>query len=113
MGTEEAIHEYVQELVADWVEQLDVLTSVAKSEPQAAYAAFTSGFKHKMTYFIRTIPNIAGDLKPLDEKINSDFIPAITEGHLCTSVERSLLSLPVRMGGMAMPVFSEMSDGEF
>ena len=65
MGTEEAIHEYVQELVADWVEQLDVLTSIARSEPQAAYAAFTAGFKHKMTYYIRTIPNIANDLKRL------------------------------------------------
>ena len=113
VGTEEAIHEYVQELVADWVEQLDVLTSIARSEPQAAYAAFTAGFKHKMTYYIRTIPNIANDLKPLDEKINSDFIPVITEGHLCTSTERSLLSLPVRMGGMAMPIFSEVSDAEF
>ena len=90
-----------------------MLVSIAKSQPQAAYTGFTAGFKHKMTYYIRTIPNIAEELKPLDEKISSQFIPAITDGHHCTQADRSLLSLPVRMGGMAIPVFAEMCDVEF
>ena len=113
IGTQAAIYEYVQSLVDDWMDQLDVLVSIAKSQPQAAYTAFTSGFKHRMTYFIRTIPNISEKLKPLDEKITNEFIPAISEGHQCTQAERSLLSLPVRMGGMAIPILSEMCDTEF
>ena len=66
-----------------------------------------------MTYFIRTIPNIASILKQLDDKVLNEFIPAITEGHHCTPMERSLLSLPVRMGGLGIPIFSEISDIEF
>ena len=42
-----------------------------------------------------------------------DFIPTITEGHQCTPVERQLLSLPVRLGGLGIPIFSEMCDREF
>ena len=41
--------------------------------PQAAYAAFTAGFRHKITYndhIIRTIPNIKEQMKPLDEMID-------------------------------------------
>ena len=113
IGTEKAVSNYVDELVDGWIDQLDVLSKYAKSEPQAAYTAFTSGFRHKMTYYIRTIPNISQNLERLDEKVLKEFIPAITEGHHCSPHERSLLSLPVRMGGMGIPIFSEISDIEF
>ena len=113
VGTELSVQKYMQSLVDEWLEQLDNLVSIAKSEPQAAYSTFTSGFRHKMTYFIRTIPNIASILKQLDDKVLHEFIPAITEGHHCTPMERSLLSLPVRMGGLGIPIFSEISDIEF
>ena len=82
MGTTEASEQYVQELLNDWVEQLQELTKIAKSEPQAAYSAFVSGFQHKMTYFIRTIPDLTNILKPLDDYLTEHFIPAITEGHI-------------------------------
>ena len=113
VGTVAAVNKYVDDLVDSWIEQLDVLVDIAKSEPQAAYTSFTSGFRHKMTYFIRTIPDISENLKRLDEKVLKEFIPAITEGHQCSPNERSLLSLPVRMGGMGIPIFSEISDIEF
>ena len=76
-------------------------------------SAFTAGFKHKLTYHIRTIPNISEVLKPFDEKVNRGLIPALTEGHVCTPEERTLLSLPVRLGGMGIPVFSELCEREF
>ena len=66
-----------------------------------------------MTYYIRTIHNNSHNIQSLDEKVDKNFIPAITEGHQCTPTERSLLSLPVRMGGMGIPVFSKISDIEF
>ena len=47
---------------------------------------FTSGFKHKMTYYLRPIPNIGDLLQKLDE-----FIPTITGGIKCSTVERNLL----------------------
>ena len=41
------------------------------------------------------------------------FIPAITEGHFCTPDERLLLSLPVKKGGLAIPIFAEIADFEY
>ena len=98
IGKDTAAIEYVNDLVDSWIKQLDELVNIAKSEPQVAYTAFTAGFIHKMTYFIRTIPNLQDTMKRIDEKIDKEFIPVITEGHICNSNERSLLSLPVRMG---------------
>ena len=113
VGTDEGTTKYVKELVANWVEELKNLTMIAKSEPQSAYSGFTAGFKHKMTYFIRTIPNLSAILKPLDDEIDSKFIPAITEGHQCSDEERKLLSLPVRLGGLGLPIFSELCEREY
>ena len=78
VGTTEGAESYVQELLDDWIKQLQELTKIAKSEPQAAYSAFVSGFQHKMTYFIRTIPGLTSILKPLDDYLTEYFIPAMT-----------------------------------
>ena len=86
---------------------------IAKSEPQAAYSSFTSGFRHKTTYFMRTIPNIENEMSELDRIIDEEFLPAITEGHNFSADERRLVSLPVRMGGLGIPIFSELCTREF
>ena len=113
VGTKIGAETYVNNLQEKWLEELNVLTEIAKSEPQSAYAAFTSGFRHKMTYFMRTIPNLQDVLKPLDKFITEKFIPAITEGHILSSDDRKLLSLPVRMGGMGIPIFTESCIREY
>ena len=78
-----------------------------------AYAGFTAGFKHNMTYFMRTIPNLTAELKKLDDVVENEFLPDVTEGHQCTPDERTLFSLPVRIGGMGIPKFSELRGWEF
>ena len=64
------------------------------------FCAFVSGYKHKMTYYMRTIPQISELLTPLDEVITTELIPAITGGYICSKSERSLLSLPPKLGGL-------------
>lgn len=113
VGTEEGSEKYVKSLMKDWLDELERLSKIAKSEPQAAYSAFTAGFRHKVTYFIRTIPNLEEVLKPLDQFIDSNFIPAITEGHVMSDNDRSLVSLPVRLGGLGIPVFTEICRTEY
>jgi hypothetical protein len=113
VGTREGAEKYVGELVEDWVEQLKELSRIAKAEPQAAYSAFTAGFRHKLTYFMRTIPDLMLVLKPVDEIINKSFIPSITEGHVISSDDRKLLSLPVKLGGMGIPIFTEICQSEY
>ena len=46
IGGEAGQFKYINELVDTWCEQLTILPKIAKSEPQAAYAVFTGGFRH-------------------------------------------------------------------
>ena len=113
VGKNEGSESYVSELVEEWVSQINTLAEIARCEPQAAYSAFTSGFKHKLTYFIRTIPNISEIVKPVDEVVNNKLIPAITDRAAISDEDRRLISLPVKMGGLGIPIFSENSDIEY
>ena len=69
-----------------------MLSTVAKSQPQAAYSAFVSGFKNKLSYFMRTIPDISNLFRLIEDTIQNRFIPAITGGCTCSEEERKLLS---------------------
>ena len=113
VGTREGAVKYVETLQEEWLSQLEELSKIAQAEPQAAYAAFTSGFRHKVTYFIRTIPDLKEVLQPLDRMVDEQFIPAITEGQIVSKDDRKLISLPVRLGGLGIPIFAEMCDREF
>ena len=87
---------YVSELVTNLNSQLQLLSKIAETEPQSPYAAFVSGFKSKLTYFIRTIPDISELVLPLEHTIRQKLIPAFTAGQICSDDERILLSLPTR-----------------
>jgi len=45
---------HVNGLVQKWVRELSLIALIAKSQPQCAYAAFTSRYRHKFNYFLRT-----------------------------------------------------------
>ena len=55
--------EYMNEKINIWLPELQMLTNIAKSEPQAAFSCFIAGYKHKFTYFMRTVPNISSLMK--------------------------------------------------
>ena len=56
-------------LVQDWDNQLTILSTIAESQPQAAYLVFASGFKSKLNYFLRTTANIRHLLLLLERTI--------------------------------------------
>ena len=43
LGTETSVHQYVLNAVAGFVQQVELLSKVAITEPHAAFAAFTHG----------------------------------------------------------------------
>ena len=49
----------------------------------------------------------------MDALVDQLFIPAITDGHMCSDDERLLISLPVKKGGLAIPIFSSIAELEF
>ena len=66
LGSRSYFEEYVGEKVEDWVGKVIKLAEFAVSQPQASYAAFTFGLRHRWTYFLRTLPDIADLLEPLE-----------------------------------------------
>ena len=104
---------YIDEIVSQWISKIEVLSQIAKVEPQAAYCCFTTGFKHKVTYLMHTTPNINEELRRLDDVINNKPIPSFTESKACRNDEQLLLSLPTKPQRMGIPVFSEFANIEF
>ena len=85
----------MESLLEGWIEQLKLLSTIAGSEPKAAYSAFVGGFKGKFIYFMRTTPEKGKLLKPSEDVLRLKFIPSITGGHICPDDERKLPSLPL------------------
>ena len=75
LGSRLFLEEYVGENVDEWVNEVTKLADFAISLPQASYAAFTFGLRHRWTYFLRTLPDIA---ELLEHSINELLIPAVT-----------------------------------
>ena len=94
--------EYVRKKVETWTNEIKRLAQVATSQPHAAFAAFTHGLSSRWSYLTRTIPDIQDLLLPLEKEIHQTFIPAITGRPPCSELERDLLSLPARLGGMGL-----------
>ena len=113
IGSQEGKVSYSTKLTNKWIEQLLFLCDIAKTEPHAAYSVFISWFRHKLSYHIRVIKDINIQLEAFDEIVQNRFIPAIIGGRQVSDDERVLLSLPVRLGGMAIPIFATNAPFEY
>ena len=91
----------IQKKVAKWVAEVEQLASIAKSEPQSAYAAFTHKNISECSFFLRTVPVSIDQLSPLEDAIRLTFIPAISGCSALSDKERDL-SLPTRLGGLGI-----------
>ena len=113
LGSKEYIDQFVADRVHHWVQELCILSDIAKSQPHAAHAAFTHGFVHKFSFLCRSIPNIESHLHPLESCIRLHFIPSLTGRSPPNDLERELLGLPPRLGGLGIANPIMTSTGEF
>jgi hypothetical protein len=93
---------YVKSKVEKWSEELLLLSSIAQTHPQAAYAAFTHGMASKWIYLTRTTENIGPLLQPLEDIIRTKFIPTLSGRPAPNDELRELLALPCRLGGLGI-----------
>ena len=113
IGSETFRNEYINKKIDTWIQELTLLSKIAAFAPHEAYACFTSGYKHKLKFCMRTIPGISKDLKRLDEIVTTKLIPAITGGIQPNEDERKLFSLAPSLGGLGIHIFNEIADIEF
>ena len=56
MGSDDFVAGYVKDEVASWVSEIEKLSVIAISQPQAAFSAFTHMFVHRWSYIVKTTP---------------------------------------------------------
>ncbi|KAL5467622.1 hypothetical protein EMCRGX_G031881 [Ephydatia muelleri] len=129
LGTSSYITEFVKAKVKNWSLELEQLASIANTQPHATFSALTHGLASRWVYVARTIPNIGHLLQPLEELLRTKCIPSLT-GHAAPSdlrsegaawpvseginlVERELLALPARLGGLGVLNPSHLSTTEY
>ena len=112
LGTRSFVEEYVQGKVTAWTAELEQLSSFARSEPHAAFAALTHGLMSHWVFFLRTMEGIAPLLQPLEDTICLQFLPSLTGRDAPTDAERELLALPARLGGLGL-VNPTATSGEY
>jgi len=91
----------MSEKVDYWVSRVRKLSVIAKIHPHVAYCIYTHGLVGKWTYFLRTLLDISDLLHSLESTIFKEFISAVT-GRCVSDLERGLLVLPVRIGGLGL-----------
>ena len=112
IGNDDFTKKYVEEKVQKWTQDLTELSEIAVEEPQIALSAFTKGLCHRWSFIQRTIPDIGSLFSPLEECIRETFIPAVI-GRKVSDLERRILSLPVRYGGLGIPNPIATSESEY
>ena len=94
IGTEAFKEAYVQDKVETWVQEVDRLTTIAETQPHAAYAAFTHGLAAKWNYLSRTVPGISDLFQPLEDIIRQHLLPTLTGQNTFSDNVRDLTALP-------------------
>ena len=82
MGTASFLRQFVERKVNGWVQEIERLSTFARTQPHAAYAAYTHGLSSKWNYLLRVTDwetlSSSDLLQPLETAIQSHFIPALT-----------------------------------
>ena len=102
VGSPSFVECFVSKKVNDWCRKLKVLAGIALSQPQSAYCAFSHGLFSEWTYLFRVCEVEENMLKPLEECMRQVLIPAILGNVTINDIERDLLSLPTRCGGLGL-----------
>ena len=103
---------FVQKKVKQWTSELECLADIAASQPQAAYAALTFSMRHKWTFLARTTKDISTLLQPVEDVIRHKVIPAIIGKQAISDADRELFALPVKLGGLGIPILSDIASRE-
>ena len=93
---------------------MESLTEISKSQPHAAYIAFTKGFKSKFTYYLCTIESFEVYVDPIEEVIHTSFLPSLFgRAEPLPEELKELVSLSPAQGGIGIPDLKRESLEQF
>ena len=112
IGDRAGCESFVKDHIQDWMFQVDRLTTVAKTQPQVAYAAFTKSLQNKWLYMQRVVCKCEASFEDLENRIVNHLIPSIF-GCEISPAERDLFSLPASKGGLSILNPKETSESSY
>lgn len=68
--------------------------------------------QHRWKFIQRTVPEISEYFKELEYEIHNTLLPAII-GREISELEREIIALPVRLGGLGIPMPDKESKHEY
>ena len=86
-----------------WVKEVEDLAKIAKTQPHVAFTLYTHCTKYKWSFLLRTVPEVANLFQPIEDAITNHLLPALTGHDKLNSMERELMALPARLGGLGIP----------
>ena len=101
-GTPTFVDNFASEKIAQWCNEIRLLSAGALTQLHTAYAAFTHSFSSKWSYLSRTTPGLSSHFEQLENVILFDFIPPLTGNPAPDDHDRQLFALPAREGGLGL-----------
>ena len=102
----------VDKKVKQWTSELERLADIAASQPHAAYAALNFSIKHRWSFLVRTTKDILALLQPVEDAIRHKVLPALTGKQAISNADRKLFALPIKLGGLGIPVLPDVASRE-
>eukprot|EP00919_Chromeraceae_sp_WS-2016_P015022 GHVR01035340.1.p1 GENE.GHVR01035340.1~~GHVR01035340.1.p1 ORF type:complete len:139 (-),score=10.44 GHVR01035340.1:90-506(-) len=102
----------LEQKILKWETALKQLTTIAKENPQAAYAAYTLSMSNLWKYIQRITPATATAFHTLDEVIATQFIPALFGSYVAPQ-ELEIVSLPTAYGGLGLEAPSTTANSAY
>ena len=112
IGSSDFKERYVKKKIDNWIKDVEQLSDVAKDEPQLALCAFSKALCMRWCFMQRTISHMSHLFQPFEDVLRERLIPAIV-GRKVSDLERRILALPVRFGGLGILNPVDTADIEF
>ncbi|KXJ16293.1 hypothetical protein AC249_AIPGENE28269 [Exaiptasia diaphana] len=104
IGSQQYKDQYCQDKIQAWKKEIETLATIAKSQPHAAFIAFTKGYKSKFTYFMRTIESFEDYVDPIHQVIDEVLLPTLFgQEEVLPNEITQLAKLTPAQGGLGIP----------
>ena len=103
IGSRKSKEEFITKKVDEWIDEVKVLADIASTQPHAVYSALTHGVFGRWSFITRAVPDIIDFLLPLEHSLHQILLPALTGRPPSSKIDREIIALPARLGGLGIP----------
>ena len=104
---------YLKQKEFEWVDKIEKLSFVAKTEPQCALSGLTKSLQAEWNFSHRVLGGSSQLFQPLENLLMEKFLHAILGTSSISSMERSIFCLPARKGGLGVSNPTSFADESY